>query len=164
VTHAPRKKRTRTYSKGQHPGLLRRNHPKSTAWAVDFDYIDRLSPADREWLGRFADAHYKADPRAMAGWDTEERRQAYRSKNSANRDLFANWDALPGDGPGDVVYAGEDLSPTPEYLDSSEYKAAREAFRDELPGDARFKAKPTRALKRAQKQLKALVPEGEDEP
>lgn len=52
--------------------------------AADFDYLDKLSPAEREWLDAFRDAYYNAHG-SDTGVDIHE---ADRVKKRLNRDLF----------------------------------------------------------------------------
>lgn len=151
----------------RHPGTTPRNHPRSTRWAVDFDYLDQLSPKEQEWLGRFADAHYKADPSAMKGkgWNRAKRRAAYRAKNAANRDMYARdenprevVDVVPEPG---VDPADPPWTDTPAYLDSAEYKALREDFRGELAEFDGRNPEKTEEYEAARRRLMAVVLEGD---
>lgn len=74
-------------------GLQKKSFPKHKQWAVDYDYINGLTPEDKVWLGRFNQEYYrnrikKSDPKALHNTDTL-RRSLYSRENSANRDLYA---------------------------------------------------------------------------
>lgn len=162
----------------RHPGTAPKNHPKSTRWAVDFDYLHKLTPAEQRWLGKFADGHYKADPRCMPGYTPKEKREAFRRKNAANRDLYtADWkppqelgseNGWSMEDPREPAPANPQSDPavvnweqTPEYLDSPEYKEALEEFRDTLPPFEGRLPKETPKFKKARRKLRGLIPEGE---
>jgi hypothetical protein len=132
-------------------GVFARNYPKSVSWKVDFDYLEKLTQAELEWLAQFADRHYGGDFRGETeqDWTTEERRAAYSDKNRANRDAYTIADVsgrmarIPdlerstasGRARTFDVAADErlDLQFGPEYLDSAAYRAAVEELRASLP-------------------------------
>lgn len=117
--------------RGGSTGLAAATFPRSVAWRVDQDYAERLSADERRWLAEFNDAFYGADFRGVTDerWSTEARREVYRAKNAANRDLMTT----------DIPYHGWDLpEETVELdevplddgpLDTERYKTAREAYR-----------------------------------
>ena len=117
--------------RGGSAALAPSTFPRSVAWRVDQDYVSTLAPEHKEWLAQFNDRFYGADFRGetSVAWSTDERRQVYRDKNRANRDLMTT----------DIPYHGWDLpEETIEFdevplddgpLDSPPYKAAREAYR-----------------------------------
>ena len=90
-----------------------------------------LAPEHKEWLAQFNDRFYGADFRgpAVHEWSTDERREVYRDKNRANRDLMTC--ALPVDVevPHETVELEEVAIDDLAHLDWAEYKAAREAYR-----------------------------------
>lgn len=154
-----------------------KNHPRSNRWAVDFDYVRQLSPEEQRWLGEFADAYYKADPSAMRSraWTVEEKREVYRRKNAANRDLYVLDEVVPVE----YEYKGvvhmnpfdrraaprdpQDWTPTPEYLASDEYKAALEEYRKTLGAwDGRKPPKPNKHSV-ARRKLEEIVEDHTDE-
>lgn len=157
----------RTYKKGQHPGLVPRNHPRSVSWAVDFDYLGDLSPEEREWLGRFADGYYKADPQAMTDLSPEDKRRVYNRKNAANRDAYTakvhdRAMVTAGDSRGQDTAAadeGANQDPTPEYLSSPEYKAALAEYRATLHPSTDRSTEPTPAQERARRRLRSTTEE-----
>ncbi len=107
-------------------------------WQVDFDYRQKLSPTDRAWLRDFAERYYGASfagPDGETGkWTTEQRRERYRSRNSSNRDSYTAeilTDPRPGHESDRVAPEGQDESPTPAYLETTAYKSALRAFRDD---------------------------------
>lgn len=76
-------------------GVIPGTHPRSVRWAVDFDYVHKLTAEEKEFLAEFTDSYYGADFRSQPeGWDREERRKAYGRKNSANRDGFTKWNRV----------------------------------------------------------------------
>lgn len=73
-------------------GLVKAWYPRSKQWAVDQDYIDKLSPSDAKWLDRFNREYHAAsiskfDPKALHSTD-ELRRDCYNRNNKSNRDLY----------------------------------------------------------------------------
>lgn len=118
-------------SKGKGPA--RRRYRKAVWWKLDADYRDRLTPAERKWLDDFLDAHYNARFQGhAAAWPKTERRKADRARNAATRDLASQFDPVPGECVPPAADPELDLSPTPEYLNSPDYKAALAAYRATL--------------------------------
>lgn len=49
-------------------------------WQVDFDYLDKLDPASREWLEQFSGEFYKSQARVLQSGDQiRERWRAYKA-------------------------------------------------------------------------------------
>jgi hypothetical protein len=101
------------------------------AWRVDQDYADRLNPDERGWLAEFNDAFYGADFRGVpeGRWSTDERREVYRAKNAANRDLMTT--DIPHHGvdfPEELVEL-DDVPLDDGPLEDPRYKTARDAYR-----------------------------------
>jgi len=117
--------------RGGSTGLAAATFPRSVAWRVDQDYTDRLGQDERRWLAEFNDAFYGADFRGVAEerWSTSERREVYRAKNAANRDLMTCDVPTHGlDLPEDSIEFDE-LVLDDGPLDEPKYKTAREAYR-----------------------------------
>lgn len=117
--------------RGGSTGLAAATFPRSVAWRVDQDYTDRLGQDERRWLAEFNDAFYGADFRGVAEerWSTNERREVYRAKNAANRDLMTCDVPTHGlDLPEDSIEFDE-LVLDDGPLDEPKYKTAREAYR-----------------------------------
>jgi hypothetical protein len=100
---------------------------------VDQDYAERLSADERQWLAEFNDSYYGADFRGVpeGRWSTSARREVYRAKNAANRDLMTC--DVPAHGldlPEETVELDE-LQLDDGPLDDERYKVAREAYRRE---------------------------------
>lgn len=165
--------------------LHARNHPLSIKWRVDMDYVDKLSPEQKQWMAGFIDAHYSGDFRGApeSDWPTVERRKSYTNKNVANADCYhglENEHLLTGfDAPvsarfnnltrldksnaqkvSDCIPAlPTDLSPTPEYLNSPEYKKALAEYRANLNQTRRVcKPKETSAYFVALNNLNKVIP------
>ena len=119
--------------RGGSTGLAAATFPRSVAWRVDQDYAERLSTDERQWLAEFNDSYYGADFRGVVEgrWSTDERREVYRAKNAANRDLMTC--DVPAHGldlPEETVELDE-LQLDDGPLDDERYKVAREAYRRE---------------------------------
>ena len=117
--------------RGGSTGLAAATFPRSVAWRVDQDYAERLSGDERQWLAEFNDSYYGADFRGVVEgrWSTDERREVYRAKNAANRDLMTC--DVPAHGldlPEETVELDE-LQLDDGPLDEPRYKTAREAYR-----------------------------------
>lgn len=168
-------------SKGTY-GLYAKNFPKSVQWKVDQDYGSVLTQDEREWLAAFNDAYYGADFRSNHGqdeWTVEERREAYRDKNRANRDAYVIADVsgrmarIPDlerhrDGTPcefDVAAVVTDTEESPEYLESEEYRRAVSRVRAVIP-ERGTKAAPTPKqtieTRRAWARLNRIRNNGED--
>lgn len=120
--------------------------PRSVSWRVDQDYLGQLSQTEKAWLGQFNDAYYGADFRGIEQeWSQDERREVYRDKNRANRDLMTcavpSEEAVPPPSPVELEDAVLDDD---AYLDDPEYKQAREAYRAEPSPDRRVRLNQTR--------------------
>jgi hypothetical protein len=117
--------------RGGSTGLAAATFPRSVAWRVDQDYADRLNPDERGWLAEFNDAFYGADFRGVpeGRWSTDERREVYRAKNAANRDLMTV--DIPHHGvdfPEELVEL-DDVPLDDGPLENPRYKTARDAYR-----------------------------------
>lgn len=90
---------------GLYPGWYR----KTKRWAVDQDYVEKLSPREKAWLDRFNREYHagdlrKGDPENIHSTD-ELRKDCYRRNNWQNRDLFSQKNAI-GMVSGDVEQIG----------------------------------------------------------
>lgn len=157
-------KKTGTYA------LYPRNHPRSISWAIDLDYISKLSPEEARWLAEFVDRHYGGDFRGDVDgdWSVAERREAYRRKNIANSDMYAQLSGAQMLEDMDTVYDMEspviDLEPTPDYLSSDAYKEALANYRENLAqGRKTVTPKDTPALRRTKKALDRVIRAGKIE-
>lgn len=156
-------------SKGRNVyGLYRRNHPRSISWRVDYDYTDRLSPEEREWLSEFTDRFYGGDFRGDPGqeWSPAERRKAYVDKNVANVDLYSALDGANLLDPIDEQFELEspkvDVGPTPSFLSTDDYKSAVNQFRSHLaPGRKPVSPEDTPAFRAARRRLERIAASGQ---
>lgn len=73
-------------------GLERKSYPKTKEWMVDQDYLAKLSPEEREWLGRFNQEYYRNTFENSSDdlHNTKELKQkCYSTENARNRDLYS---------------------------------------------------------------------------
>ena len=80
-------------------GLSKRNTKKTSREFLDFDYLAKLSPAEREWLAKFSAEEYqndisKTDPLTAT---TQGRRDIYGRDNARRRDIWNHHFRLPGE-------------------------------------------------------------------
>lgn len=116
--------------------------PWPIRWKVDFDYLDTLPKKEMSWLSEFVTAFYDGDFRGLDKrvWYRKRRLAAWEDKRVARRStvpggLFRDLLLLPPAPLVDEPVAEGDLTPTDAYLDSAEYKHARNEFRSD-PSDA----------------------------
>ncbi len=149
-------------------GALPCNYARSVREYVDWDYANKLSKEDREWLAWFGDCYYGADFRTDTEnlWSPTERRARYAFKNSANRGEAFSTVPPPlreSDQDYDTEALDQDWEPTPEYLNSPEYKTALAAYRATLapgrPADPEETPKHYRAQKRLENIVGETIPE-----
>lgn len=154
-------------------GALARHFPKGTQWKLDYDYLAKLSPEERQWLANFNDAYYGGDFREAPGsqdaWPHDERLDIWSNKNTERIEAFAQAAAAniaPSEIIDDLTPGGEfDPDATPTYLDDEQYKQARTHFRSFLAKGRRHRIpKVTPAFERAKRDLRALVEEYTGEP
>jgi hypothetical protein len=90
-----------------------------------------LAPEHKEWLAQFNDRFYGADFRGESEvmWSTDDRREVYRAKNRANRDLMTCALPVDVDAPHETVELEDAVVDDLVHLDQKEYKVAREAYR-----------------------------------
>ena len=126
------------------PGLVPEAFPKPVRWRVEIDYEDRLSDKDKAWLARFNNEFHGGDfskPGPRLHRTKEQRRAIWRDSKTAGADAYeiARVSGLVQDAPPGHEPTGgpQDLSPTPEYLNSAEYKARVAEFRARIPEDNR---------------------------
>lgn len=163
----PKKKKPNTY--GVRPGAF----PKDRRWRVDYDYLDKLSLEERQWLAAFTDAWVGGDFRGVDpdDWPKEVRSVVNQSKNMSRADTHTLAELQVGgltsltdkprlEGPGSI-----DTTPVPDYLNDEDYKAARDEYRETLhQGRKPTDPVDTPAFRRAQRRLMKLVPPPTREP
>ena len=105
-------------SRSKHPALNPRFSPKVRKDYLDFDYLDQLSPEEKDWLNKFVDeelhASFKNDERDL-NQSKEDKRRVYSNNNSRNRDLYGITKANR------LLSGIEDLS-NPEWSNADEVK------------------------------------------
>jgi hypothetical protein len=111
------KKKSRR-SRSKHPALNPRFAPKVRKDYLDFDYLNQLSPEEKDWLNKFVDeelhASFKNDERDL-NKTQEEKRRVYSNNNSRNRDLYGVTKA-------NRLLSGIDDVGNPEWNDGDEVK------------------------------------------
>lgn len=146
-------------------GLRAKNFPRPLRWAVDQDYTDQLAPEEKEWLARFNDAFYGGDFRRdeQGEWSQEQRRAAWTAQRSIKADAYSI-----SEGGGALDYLDEDPrtgetsntdeAPTPDYLNTEDYKRARSEFRGQLSQGRRdVEPAPTLRMAAARARLRQVV-------
>lgn len=99
--------------------------------AEDYDYLDKLSPADRAWHDRFRDEYHNAAGKGISS--KKQLQEADRSKKRARRDLFSYGLRAEGE---QLTYlaaepAGVGIEERPEVLAIiEELRALRPGFDD----------------------------------
>ena len=147
-------------------GLYPTSFPNSVRWKVETDYAQKLSPAEKEWLAKFNDEFAGASfgPEPLHD-SVDAKRELYRHKNAANKDAMelaraAGALVFKDSGPD---YDGRNYAPTPDYLDSPEYRAALEEYRSHLPKGARGRVADTPEYRKARRNLERIVREHQAE-
>jgi len=117
--------------RGGSAALAPATFPRSVAWRIDQDYVSKLTPEHKEWLAQFNDRYYGADFRGESEvtWSTNDRREVYRDKNRANRDLMTCALSVDVEVPHEVVELEDTVVDDLVHLDGKEYKVARETYR-----------------------------------
>lgn len=144
-------------------GAYSKNHPRSVQWMVDYDYLNKLSDEEKEWLAQFTDEWVGGDLSSEAPLHAtpEQRKAAYRKNNSQKRDWYSKMDAqgrLSRRGVGmPKVSEDEDDSPTPEYLNYPGYKRAVSEFRALMPEDLRRRTPDSEEVRRALGKIQRIV-------
>lgn len=150
--------------------------PLSVSWRIDADYLDSLSEKDREWYEDFCHKYYGADFRDDKDWTPEERREAFTDRNRANSDLVTfpvelesgAWVASTTLRATYLERMAEspdrDMSESPSYLESEEYKQARADFRDLLyKGRGSRYPKKNKDFKKKKARLRAFINKEDNE-
>jgi hypothetical protein len=131
---------------------IKRRFPRPIRDLVDCDYLDQLPEDGRVEHERFLQEYYNASfsDESPPVHDIDGKRDCYRAKNARNRDLYAiasctqRLSLYPNTGRIAVDEDEErDLTVAPEYLDTDEYREARDEYREFLPVPARRYGKAT---------------------
>lgn len=86
TTSTKKTRRSQTKYPGLNPGVNGRFRKD----AIDFDYLDKLSPEEKDWLNRFMEEYNGtnfAHPGELLHKDKEEQRKLYGKNNASRRDL-----------------------------------------------------------------------------
>jgi hypothetical protein len=71
-------------------GLFSKYGKRSLKDCVDFDYVDKLSDDDKDWLNNFSLQYYHTNfsNESAIPHTVEEKRVAYKRDNARRRDIF----------------------------------------------------------------------------
>lgn len=88
---AKKKKSKSVRDRTKYPGLTKKANRWNIQHYMDFDYLDKLSDKEKEFLSQFATEHYSADFRGDATLikGKKKRREIYNNNNARNRDLYS---------------------------------------------------------------------------
>jgi hypothetical protein len=120
-------------------GARPRRLPLPLRWKGDQDYWDKLSVEEKQWLTEFNNAHYQNAFESDVGseWDDENKATTRAANRAAMDDVYGQASAVGAISefrPGEQDYGNAVDPALPlKYLNSEEYKAARDEFRDQLP-------------------------------
>ncbi len=95
VSDTVKTKKTRR-SKHKYPGLVKQYTNKIRREYLDQDYIEKLSPDEKQWLSNFNEEWLGANfdhEGELLHKTKEERREIYGRNNSRNRDLIGQMNA-----------------------------------------------------------------------
>ena len=119
---------------------------KPLQWQVDSDYLDKLSPADREWMLRFQEAEYGGNGHLMHD-DQDEQRRLWVQQKKQQRDAmtYARLEELP-------IAQGSQPSPEDAFIEALDREAeTKKRVREE----ARKAGVTVRTKKRRMKERRA---------
>lgn len=103
------KKRPNRRSKQKYPALNPRFNLKTRTDLIDYDYLDKLSDKEKEWLNKFSEEYINASFDKKSLHKTKAlRKDCYDRNNSRNRDILTRSKAS-----GQSLYL-EDLEDTEE--------------------------------------------------
>lgn len=83
-------------NKKEYFGLKKKYQPRSKRKFIDYDYIDKLTEKEKEWLSKFTDEYYSSnvhlnDKKALHKSD-KLRKDCYNRDNQIRRDVYAKED------------------------------------------------------------------------
>lgn len=85
-------------SKTKYPGLNKKVNTKVRQELIDYDYLDKLSPEEKEWLNRFSEEFHGANflKSKNGNYSTKnihrtkkQRKDCYDRNNARNRDVYS---------------------------------------------------------------------------
>lgn len=80
------------YTKQKYPALNARYQVGNRKELIDYDYIDKLSPEEKDWLDRFTSEYVVTNFNHRGEQlftDDEDKRALYRENNKRNSDVFS---------------------------------------------------------------------------
>lgn len=119
--------------------FTRKDYPANVRYKFDADYLDQLSPEELAWYQEFTEGFIGASfDKDSELFNQAQRREEYRRKNYANRDLYSVQDSVGLiDRPEDIHTRadpndGRDWSHAPAYLQSETYRELRTELRQAI--------------------------------
>lgn len=70
-------------------GLEKHTYVRSTQWTNDFDYLDKLSATELNWLNEYADAEMKGSFSKTSAYSSEEKRAIWSDLYRRKTDLYS---------------------------------------------------------------------------
>lgn len=70
-------------------GLETKSFPKNKQWMVDQDYFEKLSPEEKEFIGRFNQEYYRNRFESSEKDLHKNKKECYTNENVRNRDLYS---------------------------------------------------------------------------
>lgn len=104
------KKKSNRRTKTKYPALKRHLNLKTRYDALDYDYVEKLSEDEKDWLNRFSEEYINANfnhPGKVLHKTKKLKKDCYDKNNSRNRDIFTKSKAA-----GQLVFGfenGEDV-------------------------------------------------------
>lgn len=123
------KKRTRR-SKVRYPALERKYNLRSRQDFADMDYIDKLGPAEKDFLNRFIEETVNANfnhPGKVLIRDKKEQKKVYKANNARNRDVYNRKKTT-----GDMIFLGD------KTIDNKDYRIDDDAIIAKVDSDLKY--------------------------
>jgi hypothetical protein len=136
-------KKTTRRSKEKYPALVPHLNLRTRFEEIDYDYVDKLTDEEKEWLNRFTAEYTNADFRHKNKIHKKKKDelQAYKRNNDRNADILTRAKASGKIYGLEVIrFAGEQLSPEEIMIQRETLKEALESPKGiELAKDPKFK-------------------------
>jgi hypothetical protein len=113
-------------NKTKYPGLSKKVNTKVRQELIDYDYLNKLTPEEKEWLNKFSEEYNSASFKKSKNGNysrknlhrtKKQRKDCYDRNNSRNRDIFAITKA------NDMLKEAEKVK---DYLEQKSFRDANE--------------------------------------